>query len=84
MRSAILIGVVQPTCWVKNPLLLIPVNLLQSSEFVIRLNELENGLLEKLSAAEGDLMENTALIESLEESKALADEVHLACGGERC
>lgn len=49
--------------------------IVQSAEFVVRLNELENGLLEKLSSAEGDLTENTALIESLEESKALADEV---------
>lgn len=51
--------------------------IVQSAEFVVRLNELENGLLDKLSSAEGDLTENTALIESLEESKALADEVRL-------
>lgn len=51
----------------------------QNSEFVIRLKELEDGLLAKLSAAEGDLTEDSALIESLEESKALADEVRRLC-----
>jgi dynein heavy chain len=34
-----------------------------------------DSLLNSLSNAEGDLTENVALIESLEQSKALADEI---------
>ncbi|EFN60095.1 hypothetical protein CHLNCDRAFT_133411 [Chlorella variabilis] len=49
--------------------------IVQNSEFVIKLQQLEDGLLEKLSTAQGDLTENEALIVQLEESKALADEI---------
>lgn len=42
---------------------------------MIKLKALEDGLLSKLSAAHGDLTEDEALIVSLEESKALADEI---------
>ncbi|KAI3429649.1 hypothetical protein D9Q98_005734 [Chlorella vulgaris] len=49
--------------------------IVQNSEFVIKLKQLEDGLLEKLSTAQGDLTENEALIIQLEESKALADEI---------
>ena len=45
------------------------------AEFVIKLAQLEDGLLSKLSAAQGDLTEDEALILSLEQSKALADEI---------
>jgi hypothetical protein len=37
--------------------------------------QLEDELLSKLSSAEGDLTEDVALIESLEESKRVADEI---------
>ncbi len=37
--------------------------------------QLEDELLFKLSAAEGDITEDVALIESLEESKRVADEI---------
>lgn len=47
----------------------------QNTEFTIKLKELEDGLLYKLSTAEGDLTEDVALIESLEESKQVADEI---------
>lgn len=53
----------------------------QSSEFVIKLKALEDGLLSKLSGAQGDLTEDEALIVSLEESKALADEISEKVGG---
>lgn len=39
------------------------------------LQALVDGLLSMLSSAEGDLTENVALIESLEQSKALANEI---------
>lgn len=50
-------------------------NVLQNTEFTIKLKQLMDGLLSTLSNAEGDLTENVPLIESLEQSKALADEV---------
>ena len=56
------------------------------AEFVIKLAQLEDGLLSKLSAAQGDLAEDEALIVSLERSKALADEISdkvSGCGGRR-
>lgn len=53
----------------------------QSSEFVIKLKALEDGLLSKLSSAQGDLTEDEALIVSLEESKALAEEISEKVGG---
>uniref|UniRef100_A0A061RCW1 Flagellar alpha dynein n=1 Tax=Tetraselmis sp. GSL018 TaxID=582737 RepID=A0A061RCW1_9CHLO len=49
--------------------------IIQNTEFTIKLKELEDGLLNKLSTAEGDLTEDVALIESLEESKRVADEI---------
>lgn len=39
--------------------------------------QLEDDLLYKLSSAEGDMTEDVALIESLEESKRVADEISL-------
>ena len=51
--------------------------IIQNTEFTIKLKELEDGLLYKLSTAEGDLTEDVALIESLEESKEVADEISL-------
>jgi dynein heavy chain len=38
----------------------------QQNDFTIRLKALEDGLLEMLANAEGDITENEALIESLE------------------
>ena len=49
----------------------LPVILKHSCEFV----QLEDDLLYKLSSAEGDMTEDLALIESLEESKRVADEI---------
>ena len=43
--------------------------LLEQNKFKIRISELEDGILQRLASAEGDLTENLALIESLEESK---------------
>ena len=42
---------------------------------MIKLKQLEDDLLAKLSSAQGDLTEDEALIISLEQSKALADEI---------
>lgn len=47
----------------------------QNTEFTIRLKQLEDDLLMRLSTAEGDLTEDVALIESLEESKRIADDI---------
>ena len=47
----------------------------QNTEFTIKLKQLEDGLLQKLSDAQGDLTEDVALIESLEESKRVASEI---------
>jgi len=49
--------------------------LVQSNEFIIRLKEIEDGLLQKLSDAEGDITEDVELIESLEESKRVAEDI---------
>ena len=49
--------------------------IIQNNEFVIKLKELEDTLLKKLAEAEGDLTEDVPLIESLEEAKAVADEI---------
>jgi dynein heavy chain, axonemal len=47
----------------------------QNTEFTIRLKQLEDDLLLRLSSAEGDLTEDVELIESLEESKRVADDI---------
>ena len=39
------------------------------------MKELEAGLLKQLAEAEGDILEDIALIESLEYSKKLSDEI---------
>jgi dynein heavy chain len=49
--------------------------IVQNNEFTIKLKELEDTLLAKLADAEGDLTEDVVLIESLEESKRVADEI---------
>eukprot|EP00891_Asterochloris_glomerata_P001316 jgi/Astpho2/1316/Aster-06188 len=51
--------------------------IIQNTEFTIKLKQLEDDLLYKLSSAEGDMTEDVALIESLEESKRVADEISL-------
>ena len=51
--------------------------IIQNNEFTIKLKELEDTLLGKLADAEGDLTEDVELIESLEESKRVADEIVL-------
>ena len=50
----------------------------QSNEFVKTLKELEEGLLFNLSNAEGNLIENIELIESLEQTKITSNEVQAA------
>jgi dynein heavy chain len=47
----------------------------QQNEFKVKLAELEALLLEKLSNAEGDILEDTDLILSLEDAKKTSDEV---------
>jgi len=47
----------------------------QQNDFVVRLKALEDGLLEMLANAEGDITENEELIESLEEAKATSQEI---------
>jgi dynein heavy chain len=47
----------------------------QQNEFKIKLKELETGLLKQLAEAEGDILEDIALIESLEYSKKLSMEI---------
>ena len=47
----------------------------QQNNFKIKLTELEDGILEQLATAEGDVTENIALIENLEDSKATSIEV---------
>eukprot|EP00877_Chromochloris_zofingiensis_P015255 jgi/Chrzof1/9984/Cz04g22250.t1 len=50
--------------------------IIQNTEFTIKLKQLEDELLYKLSTAEGDITEDVALIESLEESKRVATEIN--------
>jgi len=47
----------------------------QQNEFKIKLGQLEKGLLKMLAEAEGDILENIELIESLEYSKKLSTEI---------
>ncbi|GBF93145.1 dynein alpha flagellar outer arm [Raphidocelis subcapitata] len=49
--------------------------IIQNTEFTIKLKQLEDELLYKLSTAEGDITEDVALIESLEESKRVATDI---------
>lgn len=47
----------------------------QQNDFKIKLKELEDGLLYKLANAQGDILDDIALIENLEYSKALSVEI---------
>eukprot|EP00762_Andalucia_godoyi_P002900 ANDGO_04168.mRNA.1 Dynein beta chain len=47
----------------------------QQNEFKIRLKELEDNLLERLSKAEGDILGDISLIENLEVTKATSNEI---------
>jgi len=47
----------------------------QMNGFKIKTKELEDGILEQLANAEGDVLENVALIENLEDSKRVAMEI---------
>lgn len=47
----------------------------QQNQYKIKLKELEKGLLKQLAEAEGDILENIELIESLEFSKKLSTEI---------
>ena len=49
--------------------------IVSNNEYTIKLKELEDGLLSKLASAEGDITEDVELIESLEESKRVSDEI---------
>lgn len=46
----------------------------------VRLAELEKGLLGALATAQGDLLEDTSLMERLTETKATAAEIQVAAG----
>lgn len=50
--------------------------ILEQNGFKIKLKELESGLLYKLANAKGDILEDIALIESLEFSKKLSGEIN--------
>ena len=47
----------------------------QQNGFTIKMKELEDNILFKLAAAEGDITEDVALIESLEETKRISDDI---------
>jgi dynein heavy chain, axonemal len=47
----------------------------QNNEFQVKLVELENTILKKLAEAEGDITEDVALIESLEETKRVSTDI---------
>ena len=47
----------------------------QQNGFVITLGQLEDDILHKLATAEGDITENVALIEGLEETKRISDDI---------
>lgn len=49
----------------------------QQTSFMITLAELEKSLLKQLSEAEGDILENVTLIENLEESKRISDDINI-------
>ena len=48
---------------------------LQQNLFTIRVQQLEDGILQRLSEAEGDITEDRALIEELELSKKISDDI---------
>ena len=50
--------------------------IIRNNEYTIKLKELEDKLLQQLAEAQGDITENIELIESLEESKAVADDIN--------
>ena len=47
----------------------------QNNEYTIKLKDLESGFLQKLADAEGDITEDIELIESLEDTKRVSDEI---------
>jgi dynein heavy chain len=47
----------------------------QANEFMVKIAELEDGILKGLAEAEGDITEDVALIEGLEESKRVANDI---------
>jgi len=47
----------------------------QQNEFTVKLQQLENDLLRKLAEAEGDITEDVALIESLEDAKRTSTDI---------
>lgn len=48
---------------------------IQQNEFKIRLKELEDSLLSRLSSAGGNFLGDTALVENLETTKKTAEEI---------
>ena len=48
----------------------------QQNEFTVRLKQLEDDLLRKLAEAQGDITEDVALIESLEDAKKTSIEIN--------
>ncbi len=49
----------------------------QPNESMVKVSELEDGILKGLAASEGDITEDVALIESLEESKRVANDISI-------
>jgi dynein heavy chain len=54
--------------------------ILQQNLFLIKVKELENGILRRLAEAKGDITEDRALIEELELSKKISDEIAIKLG----
>jgi dynein heavy chain len=54
---------------------------LQQNLFLIRVQQLEDGILQRLSEAQGDITEDRALIEELELSKKISDEISVKVQG---
>lgn len=47
----------------------------QQNGFTIKMKQLEDDILQKLASSEGEITENVALIESLEETKRISDDI---------
>lgn len=54
--------------------------IVQQNEFKIKMKELEDGILQRLAEAEGDLTQDVELIESLEDTKRVATDIEIKAG----
>ena len=51
--------------------------IVQQNQFKIKMKELEDGILQKLAEAQGDITEDVGLIESLEDTKRVASDIEI-------